>query len=84
VKLPASLRQLTRTTIGLRGAASITPTALHELAAREDVLVLAIGIMTRGTLDARLPGEQRTASLAALHAAVEGVPKQRAIVTHCG
>ncbi|MBA3820912.1 MAG: hypothetical protein H0X17_18645, partial [Deltaproteobacteria bacterium] len=63
MKVPARLRQLTRATIGLRGVASISPTALHQLAATEDVLVLGIGVVARGTIDARLPGEQRTASL---------------------
>ncbi|MDQ3367164.1 MAG: hypothetical protein M3680_17210 [Myxococcota bacterium] len=84
MKLPARLRQLTRATLGLRGVASISPSALHQLAATEDVLVLSVGVVARGAIDERLPGEQRTASLTALAAAVADVPRGRAIVTHCG
>lgn len=84
MKLPGRIRQLTRTAMGLRKSEAITPEALHALAAREDVLVLSVGMLSNGGVDARLPGEQRAASLASLAAAVEGVPKTRAVVTHCG
>ncbi len=84
MKFPPRLRQLTRTALGLGTSTSITPEALHDLAEREDVLVLSVGIVSAGAIDARLPGEQRGTSLANLAAAVGGVPKDRPIVTHCG
>ena len=84
MKLPSRIRQLTRTAIGLRKSEPITPEALHALAAREEVLVLSVGMLSNGGMDDRLPGEQRAASLTNLAAAVEGVPKTRAVVTHCG
>jgi predicted dinucleotide-utilizing enzyme len=84
MKLPSAIRQLTRTAIGLRKSEAITPVELQALAAREDVLVLSVGMLSNGGKDDRLPGEQREASLSNLAHAVAGVPKTRAIVTHCG
>lgn len=84
LKLPSRVRQLTRATIGLRGAESIDPEALQTLAASQPVLLIGIGNMTAGVTDPRLPGEQRTASLLGLAAAVADIPKDRVIVTHCG
>jgi hypothetical protein len=84
MKLPSRLRQLTRTAIGLRRSESITPEELQALVTREDVLVLSVGMLSNGGIDDRLPGEQRGASLTNLAAAVENVPKTRAVVTHCG
>jgi hypothetical protein len=62
-------------------ARSITPEALHDL---EDVIVIGVGVVKPGTTDPRLPGEQRVASLLTLSTAVADVPRQRAIVLHCG
>lgn len=84
MKFPNRLRKLARTAIGLRRSEAITPEDLHVLAAREDVLVLSVGILSNGPIDARLPGEQRGVSLVNLAAAVTAVPKDRSIVTHCG
>jgi predicted dinucleotide-utilizing enzyme len=84
MKLPGRIRQLTRTALGLRKSEGISPEELQALVAREDVLVLSVGMLSNGGIDDRLPGEQRAASLANLAAAVEGVPKTRAVVTHCG
>ncbi len=84
MKLPSRIRQLTRTAFGLRGSESIAPADLHAFATREDVLVLAIGNLSAGALDDRLPGEQRGTSLANLAASVANVPKDRLIVTYCG
>ena len=84
MKLPGRIRSLTRTAIGLRKSEAISPEDLHALAAREEVLVLSVGMLSNGGVDERLPGEQRATSLTNLASAVEGVPKTRAIVTHCG
>lgn len=84
MKLPSTIRQLTRTAIGLRKSEAITPVELQALAAREDVLVLSVGMLSNGGIDDRLPGEQRATSLAKLADAVAGVPRTRAVVTHCG
>jgi predicted dinucleotide-utilizing enzyme len=84
MKFPSQLRRLTRTAIGLRKSEAISPEELHALAAREDVLVLSVGILGDGVIDDRLPGEQRGTSLGGLATAVVNVPKHRAIVTHCG
>ncbi len=84
LKLPTRVRHLTRATIGLRGAESIDPEELQTLAASQRVLLIGIGNVSAGTTDARHPGEQRTASLLGLAAAVADVPKDRVIVTHCG
>ncbi len=84
LKLPTRVRQITRATIGLRGAASIDPEALQTLAGSQRVLLLGIGNVSAGATDPRLPGEQRAASLFGLAAAVADVPKDRVIVTHCG
>lgn len=84
MKLSARTRRLARRTIGLGGAASITPEALHALAAREPVVVVGVGVTGPGARDPRLPGEQRTASLFSLAQVVADVPRERAIVLHCG
>jgi hypothetical protein len=84
MKLPSRLRQLTRTAIGLRKSEGISPEELQALVTRENVLVLSVGMLSNGGIDDRLPGEQRGASLTNLAVAVEGVPKTRAVVTHCG
>ena len=84
MKLPAAVRQLTRTAIGLRKSEGISPEELQALAARENVLVLSVGMVSNGGIDERLPGEQRAASLTNLAASVANEPKDRLIVTHCG
>jgi hypothetical protein len=48
------------------------------------VIVIGVGVVKPGTTDPRLPGEQRVASLLTLSTAVADVPRQRAIVLHCG
>ena len=50
------------------------------LAAREPVVVIAVGMIAVGGL----PGEQRAASLSTLAEVVADVPRERAIVLHCG
>lgn len=84
MKLPAVARKLTRKSIGAGRARAISPEALHELASREDVVVIGVGMLRAGTSDPRLPGEQRVASLLTLARTVEDVPRQRAIALHCG
>jgi len=84
MKLPAAIRQLTRTAIGLRKSEAISPEELQALAARENVLVLSVGMLSNGGVDERLPGEQRAVSLTNLAASVANEPKDRPIVTHCG
>lgn len=84
MKLPGRLRQLARTAIGLRKSEPITPSELQALAAREEVVVLSVGMMSNGPVDERLPGVQRSASLSNLATVLADVPKHRAIVTHCG
>jgi hypothetical protein len=84
VRLPAAARRLTRRSIGLGRARSISPEALHELATSEPIVVIGVGIVRPGTIDPRLPGEQRVASLVTLAHAVEDLPRQHAIALHCG
>jgi len=84
MKFPSRMRQLTRRAIGLGKSTSISPEELQTLAAREDVLVLSVGMVRDGAIDDRLPGEQRGVSLTNLVSMVEAVPKDRPIVTHCG
>ena len=84
MKLPAAIRQLTRTAIGLRKSEGISPEELQALAARENVLVLSVGMLSKGGIDDRLPGEQRAVTLANLAASVANEPRDRPIVTHCG
>jgi hypothetical protein len=84
VKLPLAARKLTRRAIGLGGAQSITPDELHTLARDEAVIVVGVGIVKAGPLDPRLPGQHRAASLLSLKSAVADVPRQQAIVLHCG
>lgn len=84
MKLPAAARRLARRTIGMARAQPIAPDALHELAKREEVLVIGVAVVRSGTPDSRLPGEQRVASLFTLASVVADVPRQRAIVVHCG
>jgi hypothetical protein len=84
MKLSAGARRFTRKSIGLGRARSISPDALEELARRETVVVIGVGIVRAGTTDPRLPGEQRIASLLTLARTVEDLPRQRAIVLHCG
>jgi hypothetical protein len=79
MKAPARLRQFARIAIGAGKSESIKPEELQQLAAREDVLVLAFG-----PIDDRLPGEQRSTSMSNLERDVAGVSKTRPIVTHCG
>ena len=61
IKLPAAARRLTRRSIGMSRAQPIAPEALHDLAQREEVLVIGVGLVRPGTQDPRLPGEQRVA-----------------------
>lgn len=84
MKLPAGARKFARRTMGMGRSQPIAPEALHELAAREDVLVISVGMVRPGTTDPRLPGEQRTASLASLATVLEDVPHTRPIILHCG
>lgn len=84
MKLPGRIRQLTRTAIGLRKSEALSPAELRAAAAREDVLVLSVGMVSNGSIDERLPGEQRGASLTNLTSVVAGIPRERLIVTHCG
>jgi hypothetical protein len=81
VKLPAGARRLAQRAIGLSRARPITPNAVRDL---EDVLVVGVGVVSAGSTDARLPGEQRAASLGSLARVLADVPRQRAIVLHCG
>ena len=83
MKLPSAARRFTRRSIGVGRAQSISPEALHELAAREPVVVIGVGIVRPGATDPRLPGEQRVASLVTLDRVVEDLPRQRAIALHC-
>ena len=69
---------------GIGRSEPISPEALMTLAARESVLVIGVGMVAAGTVDPRLPGEQRTASLLTLASVVADVPRQRAIALHCG
>ena len=83
MKLSAGARRLTRRSVGVGHAPSISPEALHELAAGEPVVVIGVGILRPGVRDPRLPGEQRVASLVTLAHVVEDLPRQHAIVLHC-
>lgn len=65
-------------------ALSIAPQELRTLAARESVVVIGVGVVSPGAIDPGLPGEQRTASLMTLARVVADVPRERAIVLHCG
>ena len=84
MKFHPRIRQLTRNAIGLGKSESISPEDLHALAARENVLVLSIGHYFMPSIDPRLPGEQRAVMLRDLAATVDGVPKDRPIITTCG
>jgi hypothetical protein len=84
IKLPSAVRGLTRRAIGMATATSISPGALRELSARESVVVIGVGIVRPGATDPRLPGSQRVASLLNLESVVGDLPKQQAIVLHCG
>jgi hypothetical protein len=84
MKLPPVLRDLTRKAIGMGAAGSISPHALRELAEQEPVVVVGVGMVRPGASDPRLPGEQRVASLITLASVVADLPKQQAIVLHCG
>ena len=84
MKLPAGARRLARRSIGMGRAQPISPTALHDLASHDDVVVIGVGIVGPGAIDPRLPGEQRTASLSSLANVVADLPRERAIVLHCG
>ena len=84
MKLPPSLRRMTRKALGMGSAVAIAPSALRELAARESVLTIAVGVLQPGSIDPALPGEQRSATLGTLAAVVANESRQRAIVLHCG
>ena len=84
MKLPARARSLARRSLGMGRAEAIAPEALLELVAREPVVVISVGMVTDGALDPRLPGVQRVASLRTLARAVADLPRERAIVLHCG
>ena len=84
MKLSAGARRVTRKSIGLGRALSISPDALEELARRETVVVIGVGIVRMGATDPRLPGEQRVASLLTLARTARDLPRERAIVLHCG
>jgi len=84
MRLPGSLRRLTRRSLGMGRVAAIAPAALYELAAREPVIVVGVGVVAPGSIDPRLPGEQRTASLFSLATVLADVPRSQPIVLHCG
>lgn len=84
MKLPAIARDLTRRSLGMGKARSITPTDLQQLASVERVVVIGVGLLRAGATDPRLPGEQRVASLLTLAKVVEDLPRQQAIAMHCG
>lgn len=84
MKLPSMFRDLGRRATGSGRAASISPEALRELAEQEDVVVIGVGLVRAGARDARLPGAQRAASLLDLASVVGDLPRQQAIVLHCG
>jgi hypothetical protein len=84
VKIPTIARELTRKSIGLGKSKSVTPEDLRDLAAREPVVVIGVGMVRAGSTDPRLPGTQRVASLLTLSSVVADVPRQHAIVLHCG
>lgn len=84
MKLPLAARRLIGRAIGLGAARPLTANALHALAIDEDVIVIGVGIVSPGPLDPRLPGQQRAASLLSLSRVVANVPRQHAIVLHCG
>jgi hypothetical protein len=65
-------------------ASPIAPQDLQALAAREPVVVVSVGILKPGAIDPGLPGDQRSASLVTLADVVADVPRERAIVLHCG
>ena len=65
-------------------APAIAPMELQALAAREPVVVVGVGVISAGAIDPGLPGDQRTASLRSLADVVADVPRERAIVLHCG
>lgn len=81
MKLPTSVRSLTRRALGLGAARSISA---MELDALEQVVVIGVGVVSAGTRDRRLPGEQRVASLLTLRKVVADLPRQQPIVLHCG
>jgi hypothetical protein len=84
MKIPATARRLARRTLGMGKAPAIAASELQTLAAREPVVVVAVGMLAPGAIDPALPGEQRTASLRTLAGVVADVPRERAIVLHCG
>jgi hypothetical protein len=84
MKVPSIARRATRRMMGMGRAPSIAPLELHALAAREPVVIVAVGIARAGGVDPQLPGEQRTASLMTLAEVVADVPRDRPIVLHCG
>lgn len=84
MRLPLSARKLTRRAMGLGAARPLTATELHTLASHEEVIVVGVGIVSAGPLDPRLPGPQRAASLLSLRRTLADVPRQQAIVLHCG
>ena len=75
---------MTRRSLGMGKAQSIEPQELQALAAREPVVVVAVGLVRPGVIDPQLPGEQRAASLVTLATVVANVPHDHAIVLHCG
>jgi hypothetical protein len=79
MKLPSSIRKLAQRATGAGKSVGISPRELEIAAKREDVLVLSFG-----DIDDRLPGEQRSATLANLAEICAGVSRARLIVTHCG
>jgi len=83
-KLPPSVLKLTRQAISMGSANSISPETLQIMAHEERVVVIGLGLVQRGPLDDRLPGEQRAASLLSLKDTVADLPRQQAIVLHCG
>lgn len=84
MKVPPTARQLTRRLLGMGKAPSISPPELAVLARAEPVVIVAVGLVRSGVVDAQLPGEQRVASLGTLARVVADVPRDRPIVLHCG
>jgi hypothetical protein len=79
MKFPRPVALFIRRLLGTGEAPGIDVRALRDLAAREPVLVVAMG-----SRDPSLPGEQVDATPSSLESVVRSVPRDRAIVTHCG
>lgn len=84
MKVPPAARRLARRVLGVGKAPAIEPAELPSLVAREPVVFVAVGVLAPGQIDPALPGEQRAATLGTLARVVADLPRERAIVLHCG